>query len=122
MPTENGKKRGPKPKYGKPMTAAERKRLSRQKLSKEGGIEHMIKIEATEMEAIEILAQSFRLPKNDLIRLVFKNTMKRVASITAKGAIMRKYGKSENEISAFINKHLYPDLPTVKEVIEEDQY
>jgi len=101
------------------MTAAERKHLSRQKLSQEGGTEQMVKIEGTEMQAIDSLAQAFGLKQKDFLRSIFSDALKRVACIAALAALMKKEGKTDNEVAIFLHEHLHPDLPTINELTKE---
>lgn len=112
-------RRGPKPKYGKPMTATERKRLSRQKLAQEGGNEKTVRVDGTEMEAIAVLAQVFRMTKKDFMHSVFRENLKRTAAIAAKAALMGKRGATDNDIGNFIHDYLFPVVPTIEEIMKE---
>ncbi len=112
--TKQPSRRGRPPKFGKPMSAAERKRLSREKLAKEGAKEYMIKIEGIHLNAINQLSETSGIEPREVLTLVVTNAMDRLTGVMNRAQKLLDSGVSEEEVNRFITDNLYPQLPDIE--------
>lgn len=106
-------KRGRKSIGTSPMSAAERKRRSRE-LQKAAGVrEFLIQVQGVHLTYIEALARRGNLSPAEVLHGIVETALDRNVGVMNRCQQMRENGASDEEIEIFITANLAPTLPTV---------
>jgi hypothetical protein len=108
-------KRGRKAIGSAPMSAAERKRRSREQLRVAGGREFLIQVQGMHLEYVEALAQADSVSPAEALRGIVETSLDRHVGVMRRSERMRENGASDNEIAEFVALHLLPELPPMPE-------
>jgi hypothetical protein len=113
MTTEkhNSAKRGRKPLGDGPMSAAERKRRSREQLRASGVREFSLKLEGLHLEYVENAAALRGSNTAEVLRDILESALDRFVGVTRRCERMLVNGATDEEAAAFMNTHLMPPLP-----------
>ncbi len=104
-------KRGRKPLKGIAMSQAERKRRSREKLKNEGGREVWVRIDGSQMDAIEVISERLGVSPEEFTRRFYKKSLSHFLTVLKQAGTAQLEGANEEETIDFIRKHLFPSPP-----------
>lgn len=120
MTTEkhNSAKRGRKPLGEGPMSAAERKRRSREQLRASGVREFSLKLQGLHLEYVENAATLRGSSTAEVLRDILENALDRFVGVTKRCERLLDNGATDEEAAAFMNAHLMPPLPPMPELVD----
>jgi hypothetical protein len=104
-------KRGRKAIGSAPMSAAERKRRSREQLRAGGGREFLIQVQGMHLDYVDALAGADNVSPADALRGIVETALDRHVGVMRRCERMRENGASDDEIAEFVAHHLLPELP-----------
>lgn len=108
---DNSAKRGRKPLGEGPMSAAERKRRSREQLRASGAREFSLKLQGLHLEYVEKAAALRGLSTAAVLRDILENALDRFVGVTKRCERLLDNGATDEEAAAFMNTYLTPALP-----------
>lgn len=106
-----GAKRGRKPLGSKAMSAAERKRRSRELGRACGTKEFLLRVEGLHLEHVEALANSQQISTASALKLILDAALDRYVGVMRRAERMLNDGETENMVNRFLSDHLFPALP-----------
>jgi hypothetical protein len=112
---DNSAKRGRKPLGDGPMSAAERKRRSREQLRASGVKEFSLKLQGLHLEYVENAAALRGSNTAEVLRDILENALDRFVGVTKRCERLLDNGATDEEAAAFMNTHLMPPLPSMPE-------
>lgn len=104
-------KRGRKAIGDTPMSAAERKRRSREQLRAAGVREFLVQVQGMHLEYVEALAQADNITPADALHGIVESALDRHVGVMRRCERMRENGASDEEIAQFAARNLLPELP-----------
>jgi hypothetical protein len=109
-------KRGRKAFGDAPMSAAERKRRSREQLRAAGVREFMVQLQGMHLEYVEALAQADNITPADALHGIVESALDRHVGVMRRCERMRENGASDEQIAHFVARNLLPELPPMPEI------
>jgi hypothetical protein len=106
-------KRGRKPTGERAMTAAERKRRSREQIRAAGAKEFVLRLEGLHLEYVEKLAQAYQISTSAALKLITEAALDLFVGVIRRSERMRENGVSDEVSSKFVSDHLFPALPPI---------
>lgn len=118
MTTEkaNSARRGRKPLGEGPMSAAERKRRSREQSRASGVREFSLKLQGLHLDYVENAAALRGSSTAEVLRSILENALDRFVGVTKRCERLLDNGATDEEAAAFMNAHLMPPLPPMPEL------
>lgn len=98
-----------------PMSAAERKRRSREQFRAAGGREFLVQAQGMHLDYIEALSQVDNISPADALRGIVESALDRHVGVMYRCERMRENGASDEEITQFVADNLMPELPPMPE-------
>jgi hypothetical protein len=108
--------RGRKPLGEAAMSAAERKRRSREQKRIAGAKEFSLRLEGLHLQHVEELAQHQNISSSAALRSILEPSLDRYVGVMRRCALLREKGASDEVIGAFIKEHLFPPLPDMDQL------
>lgn len=113
---DNSAKRGRKPLGEGPMSAAERKRRSREQLRASGVREFSLKLQGLHLEYVENASALRGSSTAEVLRDILENALDRFVGVTKRCERLLDNGATDEEAAAFMHTHLMPPLPPMPEL------
>jgi hypothetical protein len=106
-------KRGRKPLGEAAMTAAERKRRSREQLKVAGAKDFLLRLDGLHLEYVEILADAEKISTASALRLIAEAALDRYVGVMTRCERMLENGVSDDVREQFVRDHMSPPLPPI---------
>lgn len=106
-------KRGRKPLGEAPMTAAERKRRSREQLRVAGSKDFLFRLEGLHLQYVEKLADAEKISTASALRLIARMALDRYVGVMRRCERMLENGVSDEVREQFVRDHMFPSLPPI---------
>jgi hypothetical protein len=119
MPTQTTikpAKRGRKPFGDAAMSAAERKRLSRERQQVTGVKEFQLKVQGMHLVYVEQLAEHNEVSASAAVRMLLEPALDRYVGVMRRCERMKENGATDEQVAAFIQIHFMPELPPMPEI------
>jgi hypothetical protein len=109
-------KRGRKPFGEAAMSAAERKRRSRERQQATGVKEFQLQVQGMHLAYVEQLAEYNGVSASAALRMLLEPALDRYVGVMRRCERMKKDGATDEQIAVFMQAHFMPELPTMPEV------
>jgi hypothetical protein len=108
-------KRGRKPFGDAAMSAAERKRRSRERQQATGVKEFQLQVQGMHLTYVEQLAELNEVSVSAALRMLFERTLDRYVGVVRRSERMKENGATDEQVAAFMHTYFMPELPTMPE-------
>lgn len=108
-------KRGRKPFGDAAMSAAERKRRSRERQQVTGVKEFQLQLQGMHLAYVEQMAEQNGLSASAALRKVLEPALDRYVGVLRRCERMKENGATDEQVASFWNTHFMPELPTMPE-------
>jgi hypothetical protein len=109
-------KRGRKPLGDAAMSAAERKRRSRERQQATGVKEFQLQVQGMHLAYVEQLAEHNEVSASAALRMLLEPALDRYVGVMRRCERMKENGATDEQVAAFMHTHLMPELPTMPEI------
>jgi len=109
-------KRGRKPLGDAAMSAAERKRRSRERQQATGVKEFQLQVQGMHLAYVEQMAEHINVSASTALRMLLEPALDRYVGVMRRCERMKENGATDAQIDAFVHTHFMPELPPMPEI------
>lgn len=109
-------KRGRKPVGDVAMSAAKRKRRSRERQQATGVKEFQLQVQGMHLAYVEQLAEHNEVSASAALRMLLEPALDRYVGVMRRCEQMKESGATDEQVAAFMHTHFMPELPPMPEI------
>lgn len=98
------------------MSAAERKRRSRERRQAIGVKEFQLQVQGMHLAYVEQLAEHNEVSASAALRMLLEPALDRYVGVMRRCERMKENGATEEQVAAFMHTYLMPELPAMPEI------